>query len=112
MGVFDSNQANKKYNNVIPNYDVDDGVDIVPCTENCAFRDEDKGRCVFETCILNQFPLSIPYHTSITKTCEICRNKFTITFGEVDNPMRKLCLMMCDTCRENLFKLIRGDNSD
>ena len=106
MGVFDNNQANKKYNDATPNYDVDDGVDIVPCNENCRFKDEEKNRCVFETCILNQYPFSIPFHQTITKTCDVCGNKYTIKFDDTDYPMRRLWLGLCDNCIGNIKSII------
>lgn len=112
MGIFDSNQSNKKYNNAIPNYDVDDNVDIVPCTEDCPYKDDEKQRCVFETCILNQFPLSIPFHTSVTKICDVCGEKYVITFGETDHPFKRMALCLCDNCMSKAIKLIRGDDND
>ena len=112
MGVFDAGQSNRKYNNAKPNYDVDDGVDIIFCDADCPYRDEAMNRCTFEACVLNQFPLSIPYHTSITTTCEICNEKFVITFEEIDDPYRKLAFRMCDKCKNKLISLIRGDSDD
>lgn len=112
MGVFDSNQANRKYHNAVPNYDVDDGVDIVPCVEDCPYKDEDKGRCAFETCIMNQFPLSTPYHTSTVKSCTICGEKSTVTFDEFDIPIVKLASFICDNCRSKIRTLITGDDSN
>lgn len=108
MGVFDSNQSNKKYNDATPNYDVNDGVDIVPCSENgCRFRDVEKGICVFETCIYKQFPLSIPYHDKMTKVCKSCGEKYVLEFNDFINP---LCseLPLCPKCENTLFNLIKS----
>ena len=110
MGVFDSNQANKKYNNAIPNYDVDDGVDIVPCEENCLYRDESKKRCVFETCLLKQFPVSTPHHANMTKTCDCCRRQYIIEFNDNESPIIKLSTV-CNDCNEKLYNLIRDKST-
>jgi len=110
MGVFDSNQANKKYNNAIPNYDVDDGVDIVPCEENCLYRDESKKRCVFETCLLKQFPVSTPHHANMTKTCDCCRRQYIIEFNDNESPIIKLSTV-CNNCNEKLYNLIRDKST-
>lgn len=109
MGVFDSNQSNKKYNDAKPNFDVDDGVDIETCTDNCKFRDEERNRCVFETCIFKQFPFSIPYHDTVTKTCESCGEKFTVNFDDTVHPYTRLVFCLCDKCMNNLTKLASSD---
>ena len=74
-GVFD-NTSNKKYDEIKPNYDVEDGVDTIKCEEGecdgCSYKDIKLNRCLFETCILSQFPFSIPYHAVFTNACKIC----------------------------------------
>lgn len=106
MGVFDSNQSNRRYNDAIPNYDVDDGVDIVECSEDCPYRDEDRGICTFETCIINQHPFSMPYHSKVTKTCDICGEKKTIQLDEFASPIVMLTNFMCDDCKAKLRNII------
>ena len=58
-GVFDSG-SNKKYNDAISNYDKEDGIDIVKCSNeclNCKYRDITLDRCLFETCIKKLYPV-------------------------------------------------------
>lgn len=116
MGVFD-NTSNRKYNNAKPNYDIDDGVDIVTCDfeacKNCKFRDIKFNRCVFETCILNQFPYSIPFHNTQTRNCIICDNEFTIEFNESEyHPLLSDSITVCDKCKSKLRNLIVGNNDE
>lgn len=104
-GVFD-NLSNKQYNDAIPNYDNDDGVDNVKCEcQNCFYIDIDKKRCLFETCILNQFPFSIPFHNKFTRKCKICDNKFTIEFSEEQHPFTDMPVI-CDSCALKLKILL------
>ena len=80
-GIFDS-ISNKRYNDAIPNYDNDDGVDIVECTQeckNCSYKDCIQDRCLFETCMKKITPFSIPFHTKFYTKCKIC--DFYITWS-------------------------------
>lgn len=106
-GVFD-NKANKKYNDALPDYDVEDCVDNVKCDNDCCpYRDIDRKRCLFETCILNQFPISIPYHTKFTCKCKICNKSFNIEFQDYQHPLFDIPFI-CDKCISKLKALING----
>lgn len=104
-GVFD-NTSNKQYNDAIPKYDVEDGIDNVKCDcENCSYRDIEKERCLFETCIKIQFPFSIDFHTKFTRKCKICDKKFTIEFEQEQHPFMDMPIM-CDSCMEKLKTIL------
>lgn len=104
-GVFD-NTSNKQYNDAIPNYDIEDGVDNIKCEYNeCCYRDIDKERCIFETCIHSQFPFSIDFHTKFTRKCKICGDKFTIEFSEGQHPFADMS-NICDSCIKKLKTLL------
>ena len=104
-GVFD-NTSNKQYNDSIPKYDAEDGIDNVKCECNgCCYRDIDKERCLFETCIYNQFPFSVNFHTKFTRECKICGNKFTVEFSEEQHPFVDMSTM-CDSCTEKLKTIL------
>lgn len=114
MGIFDDNISNRKYNDAKPNYDVDDYVDIFLCDETCLgckYMDTKLNRCLFETCILQEYPLSISYHSKFTRNCIACGNEFTRTFDyeKFENPFRYDNIQFCDKCWNNLLKLIRGE---
>lgn len=106
-GVFDK-AANKQYNDAIPNYDVNDGVDIVKCDNTvCQYRDVEKGICLFETCIYNQ--LSILFHNKFTYKCKICRNIQTVEFKEYEHPVLDYNPFICETCISKLRNLVEGE---
>lgn len=105
-GVFD-NTSNKQYNNAKPNYDVNDGIDNVKCdNEGCKYRDVELGRCLFETCIYNQFPLSIPYHESFKCKCKFCDSVIELHFDDIHHPFDSFSI--CDSCMNKLSNLIKG----
>lgn len=104
-GVFDST-SNRKYNDAIPNIDTEDGIDNVKCDcIKCCYRDVDKKRCLFETCIYNQFPFSIDFHPKFTTQCKICGRNFTIEFTEGQHPLSDIPIM-CNSCIEKLKTLL------
>lgn len=114
MGVFD-NTSNRKYNDAQANYDIDDGVDIVTCDSDCKecrFKDTKLNRCVFETCIKNQFPYSVPFHTTHTKKCIFCNEEYTVEYGENDHPLLTEPVNMCESCRAKLSNLIIGESDE
>ena len=105
-GVFDQ-LSNKKYDDVTPNPAPEDGVDIEKClNEECRYNDIEKHRCVFETCILKQFPLTIPYHKEFTNKCKICGTVVTHIYDEFSNPL--LTDTVCPTCYHLIRKMIYG----
>lgn len=106
MGVFDNN-SNKKYDNALPNYDVDDGVDIVPCEEDCPYKDLIKNRCIYETCIQKVHPFSLRYHSKTTLGCWICEKPFEIELG--DYSFTAPFLPVCPDCRKAIKELVTDD---
>lgn len=112
MGMFDDNTSNRKYNDAIPNYDTEDGVDIVRCDASkqlyCVFRDINKHRCLFETCILEQAPYTVKHHKSITFKCPICDDITTKVFkaGVKNHPLVSPPII-CEKCQQVLFEFIK-----
>lgn len=105
-GVFDST-SNKKYNNAKPNYDIDDGVDNHKCDQvGCCYRDTHHERCLFETCIYNQHPFSIPYHSKFTRNCKFCDKPFTVEYGDDSQSPLTEIPCMCEGCFNKLRLLI------
>ena len=106
-GVFD-NKSNRIYNNIKPNYDVDDGVDNVVCNSNCegcSYKDIQLNRCLFETCIMKQFPFSIPFHSKFTNRCKLCERTITHTYDDVNHPFVDTN-PICNSCLKKLKKLL------
>ena len=106
MGMFDDAQTQKKYNDAIPNYDKEDGIDNVECTKDCTYRDVKKNRCLYETCILKQGTRNIPSHKSMTKTCKSCGKDFEFEVNDSDDTYNRLALCICDKCSGKLMKMI------
>lgn len=109
-GIFDTT-SNRTYNNAKPNYDPEDGIDVVECHCECSFKDIDKDACLFETCVLNQFPLSIPFHSHMTRKCQICDSKFTVTFKEYQHPFVNMSVI-CEQCKNKLKSLLQLERVD
>lgn len=109
-GVFD-NTSNKKYDEIKPNYDVEDGVDTIKCEEGecdgCLYKDIKLNRCLFETCILSQFPFSISYHTVFTNACKICGQEIVHIYDDFIHPFIDTN-PICDTCLGKLKNLLTG----
>lgn len=106
MGAFD-NTSNKKYNNAIPNYDEEDGIDSVKCNnDECPYRDVKLDRCLFEICIQTVFPLSIPFHEKFTCKCKLCDNEMEIHFDNMLHPFD--ASRICDDCILKLKNLVKG----
>jgi hypothetical protein len=111
MGLFDNN--NQKFNDAIPNYDVDDGVDIVKCDsdcEGCKWRDVIKDRCLFETCLNNQFPCSISCHSVFHFNCEICDTLVRRDTSKINPMFPTLKMSMCDICISKLKKMVNEND--
>ncbi len=106
MGMFD-NSTLKKYNDAIPNYSSEDGIDIVKCTKECVYRDTVKNQCLFEACIANAYPYSIPMHSSFTHKCELCDTEYTIDDTESNPIMTKyMTYQFCPNCISKLKSLV------
>jgi hypothetical protein len=114
-GIFD-NTSNKQYNDAVPNYDANDGIDSVKCDNTeCMFRDTELGRCLFEVCIHNQFPYSIPFHQTFTTKCRICNGDMKYEFEDTitHHPLISLDVNICDKCISKLKSIVlSGDDKD
>lgn len=111
-GIFDS-ISNKRYNDAIPNYDNDDGVDIVECTQeckDCSYKDCVQDRCLFETCMKKITPFSIPLHTKFHTKCKFCNEEIEVIFKEGQHPFIDMPVL-CEDCINKLKKLIIGDEN-
>lgn len=104
MGLFD--KTSFKYNDAEQNINPDDGIDMVKCKDpkglNCRFRDN-KGYCLFETCIKN---IVIPHHKNFLCNCELCGKEYNID-TEVFIPGSSLLSFMCPDCLVTLKKYIK-----
>ena len=111
-GVYDSTL--KKYNDATPNYDKEDGVDIVKYTDdckNCKYADTVQDRCLFETCIRKLYPISIPFHTRFYTKCKLCNSTMCIVFSDGQHPFTDIP-NICDKCESKLKKLINSVGDD
>ena len=104
MGLFDKTLF--KYNDAEQNINPDDGIDIIKCKDpkgsSCRFRDN-KGYCLFETCIKN---IVIPHHKNFLHNCELCGKEYEVD-TEVFIPGSSLLSFMCPDCLRILKKYIK-----
>lgn len=107
-GVFDTN-SDKEYAEIKSN-PAEDGIETVRCDNgNCKYNDIERNRCLFETCILNQFPLSIPYHPVFTGRCKICEDKIEYYFDDNTTHPFADFTTVCDKCISKIRKLIKDE---
>ena len=104
MGLFDKTLF--KYNDAEQNINPDDGIDMIKCKDpkgsSCRFRDN-KGYCLFETCIKN---IVIPHHKNFLHNCELCGKEYEAD-TEVFIPGSSLLSFMCPDCLRILKKYIK-----
>ena len=104
MGLFDKTLF--KYNDAEQNINPDDGIDMIKCKDpkgsSCRFRDN-KGYCLFETCIKN---IVIPHHKNFLHNCELCGKEYEVE-TEVFIPGSSLLSFMCPDCLRILKKYIK-----
>lgn len=103
MGVFDQNSL--KFNDAIPNPSKEDGIDIVKCDNiDCIYRDN-RGYCLYETCIVELLSSGIKYHNSFKHNCEICGNEYTNEYIGI-LPHASIKDFMCSECIRSLKNTI------
>lgn len=99
-GVFD-NKNNREYNDIKPNLDPEDGIDIVKCEYDCPCKDVELNRCLYETCIYKIKYNNVKHHKKFTHVCSICREKTTHIYDDI-GPRGFIDMTICKNCINKL----------
>ena len=113
MGAFDDNQANRSYNDAIPEPE-EDGVYAFPATKDickdCIYRSyvkngtaDDPDCCAWEACIVKNGFVG-KWHKDLSIKCDICNQQFPVHMDNI-----ALVWRVCPTCMEKLREVILGD---
>ena len=98
-GNDDLLDGSKKIINDEPDYLPEDDVDKEPCNDTlCEFYDE-RGFCLFESCILDELPIM---HKSWYRKCDICKEVYVVKQNSTHQPFTHIC----ESCRRGLEDLL------
>lgn len=71
------------------------------CNKSCIFKDDDNGKCIFETCVQEELP---PFQSdSCTIKCIICGDKASVDCMSLLTDHR-----ICNDCRGKLLKWVKN----
>lgn len=102
IGDDDFLDGTKEIKNDEPHY-AGDGVDMEPCPNPECYWHDDRGFCLFESCLLLEVP---KLHTDWYRKCDICRKTYIVP-GVTIQPWTHIC----EKCRRHWQDVILNDDT-
>lgn len=95
-------ESTKEIKNDKPNYLGEDGLDQEPCPNPECYWHDERGFCLFESCLLNEVP---KIHARWFRKCDICRKTYIVA-----PPTIQPWTHVCEKCRRHWQDVILNDD--
>ena len=100
IGDEDLIDGTKKIVNAEPHY-AGDGIDMEPCPDPECYWHDERGFCLYESCIKDELP---KMHSVWHRKCDLCRKTYVVSA-----PLNQPWMHLCEKCRRHLQDVVLND---